>query len=400
MQQIAIQSDTPRLTVVPPRSMATDRTSLRACVTGVLITVYCAILVSALELRSKFAPQSCKSRHQSEDRRKEFVAKKPSEKTQLPRRAAARAGSAPATNAARSGAGARSGGAALAFYEHAMSLLAKLRATQSDTIQKAADLCAERIARGGLVFIFGAGHSRMMAEEMTPRQGCFAGFVALVESALSNHAAIIGPNGLRAALYLENYEGYAEQILRGFQFGPHDAFIIVSTSGIRPVIVEMAIGAQARQLPVIAIVSKAHCEEAKPAHSSGKKLIDCADLIIDNQCPPGDCVLELPGLEWRTGPVSTITGAMIINMLRCATAEGLLARGIKPELLPSHQFVGSSDAAEQLEAFYEAYRKSLNHLYDAAWKRHEQSGRPLPSVNARPQRPTGADPNKAAKPHE
>jgi uncharacterized phosphosugar-binding protein len=87
-------------------------------------------------------------------------------------------------------------------------------------------------------------------------------------------------------------------------------------------------------------------------------------LIIDNQCPPGDCVVELEGLEWSTGPVSTITGAMIINMIRCATAESLLARGVKPVLLPSHQFVGNSGAAEQLEAFYEAYRKSLKHLYE------------------------------------
>jgi uncharacterized phosphosugar-binding protein len=73
----------------------------------------------------------------------------------------------------------------------------------------------------------------MMCEEMTPRQGCYAGFVALVETALSNHAAIVGANGLRAPLYLENYEGYAEQILNSFHFGPDDAFIVISTSGIR-----------------------------------------------------------------------------------------------------------------------------------------------------------------------
>jgi uncharacterized phosphosugar-binding protein len=94
--------------------------------------------------------------------------------------------------------------------------------------------------------------------------------------------------------------GLAEHILRSFHFGPHDAFIVISTSGIRPVIVEMAMGAQERGLPVIAIVSKAHSEEAKAAHSSGKKLTDCAELVIDNLCPPGDCVLELDGLEWRT----------------------------------------------------------------------------------------------------
>ncbi len=80
------------------------------------------------------------------------------------------------------------------------------------------------------MFLFGNGHSRMMCEEMTPRQGCFVGFVALVELALSNHANIVGTNGLRAPLYLEKYEGYAGEILKGFHFGPHDAFIVISTS--------------------------------------------------------------------------------------------------------------------------------------------------------------------------
>ena len=254
--------------------------------------------------------------------------------------------------------------AALTYFADAISRLEQLRRTQTGNIQKAADLCADRISKGGLVFLFGNGHSRMMCEEMTPRQGCFPGFVALVELALSNHANIVGANGLRAPLYLEGYEGYAEQILRGYKFGPHDAFIVISTSGIRPVIVEMAMGAQKRGMPVIGIVSKAHCEVAKAAHSTGKKLIDCADIVIDNQCPPGDCVLELEGLEWRTGPVSTVTGATIINMIRCATAEGLLARGMKPVLLPSHQFVGNTGAAAQLEEFYEAYRKSLRHLFE------------------------------------
>lgn len=250
------------------------------------------------------------------------------------------------------------------FFDHTLELLQELKRTQSEVIEKAAELCADRICRGGLVFLFGNGHSRMMCEEMTPRQGCFAGFVALVETSLSNHAAIVGANGLRAPLYLEGFEGYADQILKSFHFGENDAMIVISTSGIRPVIVEIAKGAQERGLPVIAIVSKAHCESAKAAHSSGKKLIDYADIVIDNLCPPGDCVVELEGLEWRTGPVSTITGAMIINMIRCSTAQRMVEKGVKPVLLPSHQFVGNTDAANQLELFYEAYRKSLRHLYE------------------------------------
>ncbi|MEZ5353113.1 MAG: SIS domain-containing protein [Bryobacteraceae bacterium] len=254
--------------------------------------------------------------------------------------------------------------AAESYFDRTMGLLTQLRQTQMEAIAAASEICANSIANGGLVFLFGNGHSRMMCEEMTPRQGCFAGFFALVELALSNHASIVGTNGLRPPLHLEKIEGYAEQILRGFHFGPHDAFIVISTSGIRPVIVEMARGARERGMPVIGIVSRKHCEQSPPAHSSGKKLIDFSDVVLDNQCPPGDCVLELEGLEWRTGPASTVTGAMLINMLRCGTAERLLARGVKPVLLPSHQFVGNTSAEEQLERFYEAYRKSLSHLYE------------------------------------
>ncbi len=245
-----------------------------------------------------------------------------------------------------------------------MEFLSRIGETQNEAIAEAAEICAERIARGGLVFLFGNGHSRMMCEEMTPRQGCFVGFVALVELALSNHASIVGTNGLRAPLYLEKYEGYAEEILKGFKFGPDDAFIIISTSGIRPVIVEMALGAKRRGLPVIAVVSSQHCSNSSPNHSSGKKLTDVADVVLDNCAPAGDCILELDGLEWRTGPVSTLTGAMLINMLRCEVAARLLEKGKKPVILPSHQFIGNTSAEEQLEAFYEAYRTSLRHLYE------------------------------------
>jgi len=253
--------------------------------------------------------------------------------------------------------------AAVEYYDRTTKLLEAVRRDELPAIENAATLCAERIAAGGLVFLFGSGHSRMMCEEMTPRQGCFPGFVAMVELATSTHASIVGTNGLRAPLYLEKYEGYAAQLLDSFKFGPHDVIFVISTSGIRPLVVEMALGAKERGLAVIAMVSKPHCGNSKPNHRSGKKLIDIADIVLDNHCPPGDCIVPLEGLEWMTGPTSTVTGATIINMLRCLTAQELLKRGVKPELLPSHQFVGNTSAEEQLERFYEAYRVSLRHLY-------------------------------------
>src|SRR5688500_16863858 len=256
--------------------------------------------------------------------------------------------------------------AATDYFDKTQRLLLRLRESQLPHIGRAAEICAASIEQGGLVFLFGSGHSRMMCEEMTPRQGCFVGFYAWAEQAISNHCATVGANGLRAPLFLEKVEGYAEELLRGFKFGPHDAFILVSTSGIRPLIVEMALGVKARGLPLIGMVSVEHCSQAKPAHASGRKLIDICDVVLDNQCPPGDCVTEIPGLEWRTGPTSTVTGAMLMNMLRCAVAERLVERGHPPVMLPSQQFIGTATAhaaEEQLERYYEAYRKSIAHLY-------------------------------------
>lgn len=256
------------------------------------------------------------------------------------------------------------GSAALEFHKAATQAVDQIRTSQLENIIEAARICADSIASDGLVFLFGAGHSRMMVDEMTPRQGCFVGFYPLVELAVSNYSAIVGPNGLRTALYLEKYEGLAEEVLSSFRFGAKDAFIVISTSGIRPLVVEMAMGAKARRLPVIAILSRAHCEAVPAAHASGKKLIDVADIVLDNLTPVGDCAVELVGLDSRTGPLSTITGAVIINMIRCETARMLLERGHKPVMLPSHQFTQNINAEEQIAKFYEAYRKSLKHLYE------------------------------------
>jgi uncharacterized phosphosugar-binding protein len=253
--------------------------------------------------------------------------------------------------------------AAERFYHEALARLQQLLGPQRDALDRAAALCTEAIARDGLVHLFGCGHSRMLCEEMTPRQGCFVGWHTIVELGLSFHNLIVGPNGLRQSLHLEKTLGYAEQILRNFAFGPHDVMMVISTSGIREVIIEMAEGARQRGLKVIGVVSRAHCDQAKAAHPSGKKLLDVVDVVLDNGAPVGDSLLALDGCRNKTGPFSTLGGAMIMNMLRCEVAQRLMERGIEPVFLPSHQFVGSRSVEEQLEFFYTQYARRVAPLY-------------------------------------
>jgi len=253
--------------------------------------------------------------------------------------------------------------AAERFYQEALHRLQHLLDDQREDLDRAAALCTEAIARGGLVHLFGCGHSRMLCEEMTPRQGCFVGWHTIVELGLTFHNLIVGPNGLRQSLHLEKTLGYAEQILRNFAFGQHDVMIVISTSGIREVIIEMAEGAKRRGLPVIGVLSRAHCAQAQPAHPSGRKLIDVADVLLDNGSPIGDSLLALKGSREKTGPFSTLGGAMVMNLLRCEVAQRLVDRGIEPVFLPSHQFAGSRTVEEQLEYFYAQYAGRVAPLY-------------------------------------
>jgi uncharacterized phosphosugar-binding protein len=253
--------------------------------------------------------------------------------------------------------------AAQRYFDEATRRLQPLLDGQREALERAAELCTDAIAADGLVHLFGCGHSRMMCEEMTPRQGCFVGWHTIVELGLTFHNAIVGPNGLRQTLHLEKTPGYAEQILRNFAFGPRDVLIVISTSGIREVIIEMAEGAKSRGLAVIALVSRAHCAQARPAHASGKKLIDVADVVLDNGAPVGDSLLEITGCRNRTGPFSTVGGALVMNMLRCEVAQRLMDRAIEPVFLPSHQFVGSRSVEEQLEYFYAQYARRVAPLY-------------------------------------
>jgi uncharacterized phosphosugar-binding protein len=249
------------------------------------------------------------------------------------------------------------------YYQLAVARLPDLLEKQRAALDRAAALCTEAIARDGLVHLFGCGHSRMLCEEMTPRQGCFVGWHTLVELGLTYHNPIVGPNGLRQSLHLEKTPGYAEQILRNFAFGPHDVLIVISTSGIREVIIEMAEGGKRRGLPVIGVLSRAHCDQARAAHASGQKLIDVADVILDNGAPVGDSLVALEGSALKTGPFSTLGGALVMNMLRCEVAQRLLDRGIEPVFLPSHQVVASRTVEEQLEFFYAQYARRVAPLY-------------------------------------
>lgn len=256
------------------------------------------------------------------------------------------------------------GGAALAYLEAAEAIVRRVRETQMAAIARAAQICASSIAAGGLVHLFGTGHSRIPVEELFPRYGSFPGFHPIVELSLTYHNQVVGANGQRQAMFLEGLEGFGAVILRNFRFGPHDSFMLFSNSGTGGVVVDVALEAKRLGMLVIAVVSMEHCAASLPKHSSGKKLPDVADVVIDNCTPAGDALVHVPGLEYPVGPGSTIGYAAVVNALKCLVAAALTQRGQPPLVLTSSVLIGSEASAALFERTYDEYSTRVARLYD------------------------------------
>jgi uncharacterized phosphosugar-binding protein len=248
------------------------------------------------------------------------------------------------------------------YMDAAQAILTRIRTTQMDAIHKAASIFADTIAGDGLVHTFGTGHSRMFVEEMYPRHGSFPGFHPIVELSLTYHNVVVGSNGQRQAMFIEHIEGLAQVILRNFVIKAPDSFLIFSNSGVNEVVVDMALEAKKRDLPLVAVVSVDHCNASKPKHSSGKKLIEIADVVIDNCTPAGDALVQIPNLD-PVGPGSTIGAAAITNAIKVAVANKLTQLGKPPLVLTSAVFIGSEASAKRFDESYDDYRARVKRVY-------------------------------------
>ena len=249
------------------------------------------------------------------------------------------------------------------YLEAAGQILRRIQATQLEAIERAAQVCTDSIANGGLVHLFGAGHSRMLVEEMFPRHGSFPGFHPIVELSLTYHNPVVGANGQRQAMFLEHVEGLGKTIVRNFVFDYPDSFIIFSNSGVNQVVVEVGLEAKRLKMPLIAVVSLEHCKASPALHSSGQKLIDIADIVIDNCTPAGDALLRIDGLEDPVGPGSTIGGAAVTNAVKCAVAEKLTRLGQPPLVLTSGVLIGEAASKQRFDAVYDDYRQRVQRVY-------------------------------------
>jgi uncharacterized phosphosugar-binding protein len=249
------------------------------------------------------------------------------------------------------------------YLEAAQRALEAVGRTQRGVIEAAAGRFAAAIARGRLVHVFGTGHSRMAVEEMFPRYGSFPGFHPIVELSMSYHNPVVGANGQRQAMFLENVAGFGPVLWRNFVTSPEDVLLAISTSGCSAVTIDVAIEARRLGMGVVALTSLAHSGVSRSKHASGQKLHEVADLVIDQQAPAGDSAVWIGGLATPVAPISSVTSCAVINLIKAEVAQRLTDAGQPPKVLTAACHLGEEAARELFEATYDDYRRRVGVLY-------------------------------------
>ncbi len=234
---------------------------------------------------------------------------------------------------------------------------------QSSEIARAADWFAAAILDARVVHVFGSGHSRIAVEEMWPRYGSFPGFHPIVELSLTFHNQVVGANGQRQAMFLENTAGLGAKILRNFHLSSRDAGLVISSSGCNVVPIEVAEGLRAAGMKVVAIVSRAHSEASASRHPRGLKLSEIADLVLDTGAPAGDAMVTLDALDAPVSPGSTIGSVALVNAVKAEVAARLAAAGKPPPVLAAGCVVGTERAAKLFDAAYDEHAERVSALY-------------------------------------
>ncbi len=235
---------------------------------------------------------------------------------------------------------------------------------QINQISQAADWFAETILAGRMVHLFGSGHSRILVEEMWPRYGSFPGFNPIVELSMTFHNPVVGANGQRQAMFIENVSGLAERILRNFVLSSKDSALVISSSGCNAVPIEMAAEFQKHGVKVVAIITAKHAAASTSKHSSGKKLADYADLVLDTGAPVGDAMVKVDGLETPVAPGSTVGGCLLVNAIKAEVAQRLTGAGKPPKVLTASSIAGAEKSTALFESAYDEHAYRLSKLYE------------------------------------
>ena len=241
------------------------------------------------------------------------------------------------------------------YLSEVKKLIAKIEATQMENIKKVAELVANAVIHERLVYVFGAGHSNILAIECFDRAGGLGNMQAMLDAGLDFSSGAGRQGGF------ERLPGYSPIIIKEYEIQAGDVIIIASNSGRNPAPVQMALEAKKLGAIVVALTSMEHSKAVTSNDPSGKKLIDVADIILDNGCPAGDAMVEFPNFLPKVGPGSTVAGATILNCIVVQAANILLDKGIVPPVAISGNLPSGKEFNEKYFRNHRQFVDKMKH---------------------------------------
>lgn len=232
-------------------------------------------------------------------------------------------------------------------------LLDKLESTQESAIDAVSAACADAVAGGGLLYFFGTGHSHMICEEPFYRAGGLACVNPILEPSLMLH------QGGAKSSALERVPQLGATVIAESGVGKGDVLFVVSNSGRNSAVIDAAQEGKAHGAVTVAITSVTHSSAVGSRHSSGKRLFEVCDYVLDNGGVLGDACLTLPGLPQAMAPTSTVLDATLVNLVMAGTAEKLVERGITPPVFAS---ANTDEGDRANKAVIAEYRKRIRIL--------------------------------------
>jgi len=228
------------------------------------------------------------------------------------------------------------------FYSALLPVLSSAFETQGEILNLCSKKMADVIEKDHLIYVFGAGHAGIIAEEMCYRAGGLVPVVPIFAPGLT-----VNTRPATLETEMERMPGYASLILQASKITRDDLLIVHSNSGRNTVAIEMAEEARKMGIFVIALTSKAHSSSVTSRHPKGFKLMDVADLVLDNCGIPGDAICEIPGVDARVASTSTVVGAALMNELIVETAAILKSRGFEPPIFRSANIDNSAESNQR-----------------------------------------------------
>ena len=238
------------------------------------------------------------------------------------------------------------------YQENVTGTLNQIFTQETAKIEQAGSLLAQTLEQDGLLYVFGNGHSHMLAEELFYRAGGLAPVYPIFETAAMLH------EGAAKSSQIERMSGYAKNVMCRYPIGPKDVLLIASTSGVNPFCMEMAELARAKGAKVIGISSFQYL--SKPSrHAEGKHFPEFCDMCIDNHVPVGDATVEVCDDGTKAGPVSTIATLAIANSIVLHACQIMRSHGVEPKVFHSGNCPG---ADEYNQGLLDEFMPQVRHL--------------------------------------